>query len=129
MSYKEYKKHADIVNSLVASSGEEIMKEMFISIFDAFPTFMGVAVIGSTPSWNDGDACEHSSEIDFCYYDYIDDSDDLPENEMTDAIEEEVYSLIDEYLIERIYGTDYKVLAYRENGEIVVEHEYYDCGY
>lgn len=128
-NYKEYKKHAQIANDLVSSHGEEMIKEMFISIFDAFPGFNGAAVLGSTPSWNDGEACNHSSDIDFCYYDHVDDSEDLLESEMDEDTENEVYMLIDEELIERVYGTDYKVVAYRENGEIVVIQEDYDCGY
>lgn len=128
-NYKTYREHAKAANALVSEHGEEMIQEMFESIFDAFPTFNGVVVLGSTPAWNDGEACEHSSDVDFSYYDFIDDSGELPENEMDEDTENEVYMLVDEELIERVYGTDYKVVAYRENGKIVVIQEDYDCGY
>lgn len=128
-NYSKFKEHAQAANALVSEHGEEMITEMFESIFEQYSELNGVAVLGSTPAWNDGEACEHSSDVDFEYYDYIDDSEDLPDNEFSDETESEIYMLVDEELIERVYGTDYKVVAYRLDGEIVIIQEDYDCGY
>jgi hypothetical protein len=132
MSYEKYKEHAAICRQLISDEGDALIEEMFKLLFEQYPNFMGAAVLGSTPSWNDGDSCEHSSEIDFSYWDHVDsvEIDELEENDMDEDIENSVYMAIDEELIEKIHGTDYCVVAWRnKDGSIGFESKGYDCGY
>lgn len=51
------------LNAQIAEHGENFLKELFTMLFNKYPDLKKAAVLGWTPSFNDGDACTHSSEF------------------------------------------------------------------
>lgn len=51
------------LNAQIAEHGENFLQELFTMLFNKFPDLKKAAVLGWTPSFNDGDACTHSAEF------------------------------------------------------------------
>lgn len=50
------------LNEAIRENGDAFITALFQSIFDKHPAVLKVATVGQTPSFNDGDICEHSSD-------------------------------------------------------------------
>lgn len=96
-----------------------------------------IAVVqGSTPSFNDGDLCTHSSEVlldenDFSDYGY-DPDEDTQVNELSEDDEKMIIDLLlsyDDYYLQPKYNTNYQVVIRFKDGEANITYEEYDCGY
>lgn len=128
MSYQDYRLHSNAIKALLETNSTGILQEMFENIFTQYEGLNGVVVIGYTPGFNDGEPCTHHGDICFEVEDYTDMGYEI-ENDLTEEQYDEICSLIDEELIQRIHDTDYQVIVVREDGEIVIYVEEYDCGY
>lgn len=59
---KQYQEAEQALDAAIRKNGDEFIRTLFQTIFDKYPTVTKLATIGSTPHFNDGDICEHSSE-------------------------------------------------------------------
>ena len=116
------------------------------SLFAEHPNLNCVVILGSTPSWNDGDECVHSEEIfvndlDECAEILGEDADTcgdgkapawtllnekLPSKEAT-SISKALKAL--EGLREIIYGTNWQLRLERQDGKVKITKKDYNCGY
>ena len=107
-----------------------------------------ITLVGSTPGFNDGEPCEHSSDWGVGYSfltdygledlmeDWFDEEDqeELVEELLEKQVEvpEEVKSFIGQVLdpfFEEKLDTNYRAHIIFENGTYRIEEEDYDCGY
>lgn len=122
---------------LINEHGSDIMADLILKLHQEYPNFNVLSIKGTTPEWNDGDTCEHSSEVNVYYVDDDVEHDlELPDGfeynlgltrEEAREIEKEL-NLIDDMLVE-IYGTNYKLAAAIVDGQVQINHEEYYCGY
>lgn len=59
---KQFQEADAALNAAIRENGNAFVQTLFQSIFDQCPLVNKLATIGSTPYFNDGDVCEHSSE-------------------------------------------------------------------
>lgn len=59
---KQFQESERALNAAIRENGDEFINALFQSIFDKYPSVKKLATLGSTPSFNDGDICSHSSE-------------------------------------------------------------------
>lgn len=147
--FEEYKAHLEAIQSLVKSGGEAMVNGFFESLFAEHPKLDVVLVCGYTPGFNDGDPCSHTQYTTFDgdeindTVDLWDKFSDLEEDEFEEKIEkinsnlssaeakkvDDKVDAVDD-LLERVYGTDWYIVAFREDdGSITVTDGDYDCGY
>jgi hypothetical protein len=105
-----------------------------------------ITIIGSTPVFNDGEPCEHSTDwgvgygwlvnygIEYLMDDWFEDQEELIEAllEKDVAVPTEVNTFIREVLdpfFEEKLDTNYRVHIIFENGTYRLEENEYDCGY
>lgn len=68
---KQFQDSERALSAAIRENGSQFIDALFQSIFEKFPTVTKLATIGSTPYFNDGDLCTHSSEYlsgAFSYY-------------------------------------------------------------
>lgn len=151
MNYSEYKIKADELNAAVKANGTELIQGMYEAFFAKHPDMKFVSTLGYIPSFNDGDACEFSTDTDFDI-DYIYNLSEEAREEMAIAFDGEGEELsdmdilenpdyeweqyveikqdINEELLEKVYGYDWIVVAYKGvDGTVTFVQEGYDCGY
>jgi hypothetical protein len=105
-----------------------------------------IAIVGQTPSFNDGDPCEHSTDFAFGYADlenwglehYLDDwFEDQPEEieaiynkkvVVPAEVKEFVTTALDPYFESKLH-TNYFIAIRFENGTYEIIEDEYDCGY
>lgn len=148
--FEEYKTHLAAIKSLVKSDGDAMVKGFFEALFAEHEKLDMVLVYGYTPSFNDGDPCSHSQYSIFVGDEINDTVDlwdlleiDVDDEDNEDSLEninsklssteaqkiERKIDAIDD-LLERVYDTDFYVLARRlEDGTIDIDFGDYDCGY
>lgn len=107
-------------------------------MFDQYKNLDYIRFIGYTPSFNDGEPCEHTSYIDLDEYESDEEwmnnettSKTLNEN-LTRDEEKEIskYAGSIETIIEAIYYTNYEITVLRDDDSLSVDvNEEYDCGY
>jgi hypothetical protein len=101
-----------------------LIQELAQSYFDEHKDLVSITVEGYTPSWNDGEPCNHYSEPYFngegeCGdLKWVDEEPELPEDFYVDV------SALDDYA-EFMYGTDFRV-TFRAGS---IEHEDHYCEY
>lgn len=145
--YEEFKKTTYTEENL-----EKLMKE----VFDEYK-LDALLFVGYTPSFNDGDPCEHNSDVysdseivdmdnDTDYSDYeehdlkFDFSDEnLEVNKYLNSLYGSSGNELDLYrdyvrvildIADHLYHTDYKVTAYiNKNDELQIVHDGYYCGW
>jgi len=59
---KQFQEADRALSKAIRENGEQFITTLFQSIFDKYPAVTHLATVGSTPSFNDGDICSHSSE-------------------------------------------------------------------
>ena len=110
-----------------------------------------IHIVGTTPSFNDGEPCEHSSDWGIGYNwlenygmeHLLEDWFDLDEDDDAEKIEEMmnvdidaptevnnfVSQVLDPYFEEKLH-TNYQVhIRFESNGTYILEEDEYDCGY
>lgn len=60
---KKYEEANKELNAALRESGNQFIEALFTDIFERHPGVNKLAVLGWTPSFNDGDICSHSSEF------------------------------------------------------------------
>lgn len=123
---------------------ESVLSIILKPLFDKYPDLNILGYVGTTPSFNDGEPCTHSSQFftgldnDFVYetggfeedFEYDEDERTHLNSECVDLHSVKEEGSVFEKIIEEFYETNYKIVVKREeNGEITVHHDYYDPGY
>ena len=134
---EQFKTAREVYTSLINDHSNEILKEIIKELGISYPGLTSGMIIGYTPNWNDGDACEHSSDIQISYLDeealvtFMELEEDHEFNNLssTDSrkIENEL-NLVD-IILQEVYGTDYQFGFTIIDGTVTIKHEYYECGY
>lgn len=134
---EQFKTAREVYITLLNDHHDEIMKQFIQELGIQHNGLTNGMIIGYTPEWNDGESCEHSSDIQIRYMDhdigdFIEDvPEDYDDNSLSDvegrAIEVKL-AVLDEILV-HIYGTNYKFGFIIQDGEITIKHTSYDCGY
>lgn len=120
---------------MINENGLEIIADFILQLHKDEEKFNAVYITGSTPSWNDGEPCEHSTYV------YLDDEifesidfefpEDFEANNMPRVMQRELenkINFVDEILHE-LYGTNYYFWAVIVDGKVTIDHGEYDCGY
>ena len=141
---KQYEEVNAELNKQIKENGGGFINTLFQEIFDQHDGLNVVAILGYTPSFNDGDPCSHNS---FIYTgdnnDFVDEIGSFEETFEYDEENEEhlnskcttlaeAYNQVSAYeeIIERIYGTNFQLIVTRnEDGSVDVSEDEYDCGY
>ncbi len=134
---EQFKTAREVYTTLLNEHHDEIMKQFITELGIEHTGLTNGMIVGYTPEWNDGEACEHSSDVQIRYMDnditdFIEDiPEDYDDNSLSDqegrAIEIKL-AVLDEILV-HIYGTNYKFGFIIQDGEITIKHEEYNCGY
>ncbi len=131
--YKEYIEDRNTTKELEA----KFRKAMELC-FDRASNLTKVVFRGSTPTWNDGDACHHSQHISYLGTDFIDDEYEIFYDEIEDVpfgdwnnLDSKVGQLIESLpLPEQIWTTNYEITVSRnEDGSIKISKEDYHSDY
>lgn len=151
------KKIAEFEDEL-RKSAETNLAEIFKELFDKHQGLRKIVYQGYTPSFNDGEPCEHSSQGSICnvrwrtysYGKYLSGDDlhgqyeeffELESDEDTNyvkhansecldlgAAEQDVNTLSE--IIDIVYYTNFVVyITLEDDGSVTVESDEYDCGY
>ena len=116
------------INS-IKSNFKDHLAQYLKPMFDQHENLDYIRFIGYTPSFNDGEPCEHMSYIDLDEYES--DEDIFNEN-LTRDEEKEIskYAGSVETIIEAIYYTNYEITVLRDGDSLSVDvNDEYDCGY
>lgn len=153
---KQYKEANAELNKQIQQSGNEFIQQVFQEVFDQNEGLKFVYIIGWTPGFNDGDVCTHSQEtyVGVAYhsswaqriiYDFEDrelfedfgvkfDDNDNPIRHINSECKtlEQVIDQISAYdeLIERVFNTNFELkVSLNDEGKVVVDQDWYYCGY
>ncbi len=155
---KQYEEVNAELNKQIQENGTAFMQSVFQEIFDKNPGLKLVYILGWTPGFNDGEPCTHSQEAyvgssyqpswrDQPYYDFDDrelfdefevEWDEEDNDKVVSHINSECKTLNDvlaqvnvyDELVERVYNTDFELKIHlNDAGKVVVDHDWYDCGY
>lgn len=144
---KQYEEVNAELNKQIKENGGKFIQELFQDIFNDNKGLNLVIVRGHTPSFNDGEPCTHSQETLVArnsYGKYLDYQDYGLEDDFEEGCEEgqhvnsscesldTVYKSVTAFdeIIERVYDTNFEIkVSLDESGKVIVEHDYYDCGY
>jgi hypothetical protein len=124
----------------------ELCSKVFEAFFQDFPELNFVGFYGYTPSFNDGDPCEHwhhgfGEYIEMKEYGIGENDESCPEGarpnpdsyyDYGNTVVRKIGGVSNKLanLFESAYGTGWEVVAIRnEDGSITVTKEEYDCGY
>lgn len=134
---EQFKTAREVYLSLINEHGSDIIYDIVKGLGIDNPGLTTGMIVGYTPEWNDGDACEHSTDIQIAYLDEdcVADFMELPEDyefnnlsrEDARVIEKEL-DLVD-VILQEIYGTNYRFAFTIVDGTVTIKHEDYYCGY
>lgn len=154
-----FRKQIKAFEEKLRKSAEGNLSEIFKELFDKHQGLRKIAYQGYTPSFNDGEPCEHRSRGSVCnvrWYEFRDGrrwltGDDLAEScedffelesdKETQHIEHANIACVDlsaaeqdvnalTEVIDIVYDTNYQVLiTLEDDGSVTVESDEYDCGY
>lgn len=129
--HKTFKDYQDDILSCT----EDKLTSFLESCFEECPEITEINIIGSTPFFNDGDVCLHSKHINVYFdfdgevyntigrYFYALDSVDKFPKELLITLEKITSTLSQEYMSDRLYGTNYAIKAEKKSGKIKVNIE------
>ena len=141
---KQYEEVNAELDKQIKENGTGFINTLFQEIFDQHEGLNVVAILGYTPSFNDGDPCSHSSYIytgdnnDFVdeigsfeeTFEYDEDTGEHLNSKCTTL--DKTYTQVSAYeeIIERIYDTNFQLIVTRnEDGSVNVSEDEYYCGY
>lgn len=134
---EQFKTAREVYLSLINEHGTDIIREFVKEVGIEHPGLTTGMIIGYTPEWNDGDACEHSTDVQISYLDedqvidFLELDEDHEFNNLSreeGRIIEKKFDLVD-VILQEIYGTNYKFAFTIIDGNITIKHEEYYCGY
>lgn len=146
---EEYEKVSAALNEKIQQGGKKFMEELFQEVFSQHEGLDVIGIVGYTPSFNDGEPCTHSHYIytgaKLSYGDYIDFVDEVGDFEEDFEYDEEdddhinskcptlkeAKDQIEAYdeIIERVYGTNFRIVVKRTSNGVEIAYEEYDPGY
>ncbi|SOK58961.1 hypothetical protein [Yersinia phage fHe-Yen9-03] len=138
---EQFKTAQAVYLGLINGYGSDIIVELLNDIQSRYPTFNATTIVGYTPEWNDGETCEHSSDICVAYLtdEVLDQLDDIlrklgEEFEFNDMSREDARAIekelnLADVILQEIYGTNYQLGAIFVDGTFHVSHTEYECGY
>lgn len=156
---KQYEEVNAELNKQIAENGKQFLESVFQEIFDQNDGLKLVYIIGWTPGFNDGEPCTHSQESfvgsshtwsyrgeERLSYDFDDrelyeelevefeeDSDEVVKHinsdcKTLDLVSKQISAY--EELVERVYNTNFEIkVTLNSDGKVVVDQDWYDCGY
>lgn len=155
---KQYEEVNAELNKQISENGKQFLESVFQEIFDQNEGLKLIYILGWTPGFNDGEPCTHSQEsfvgdshhvgyLNREYYDF--DDRELYEEFEVEFDEEDNDAVIShinadcktldqvakqvaayEELVERVYNTNFEIkVTVDDEGKVVVEQDWYDCGY
>ncbi len=148
---KQYEDVNAALNAEIKKNGEEFMKQVFKSIFEDHPGLNVIVVRGYTPGFNDGEPCEHSHDVyagyvthsrfsdaswldfdDFDemyeYFEYDEETGEHLNSGCSNSVLGQAASAVRVFdeLIERVYHTDFDIVAKRfPGGSVEVTRDSY----
>lgn len=154
---KQYEEVNAELNKQIRENGEVFITQVFQEIFDQNKGLKYIHIIGWTPGFNDGKPCTHSQESYVgashngwqgkLYYDFderelYDEFEVVYEEEDSDTVVSHINSecqtlnqvasqiAVYDEIIERVYDTNFELkITLNENGKVVVDQDWYDCGF
>lgn len=156
---KQYEEINAELNKQISENGKQFLESVFQEIFDQNEGLKLIYIVGWTPSFNDGEPCTHSQESYVGarhFWNYLGEDNisyDFDDRELYEEFEVEfdedgntVLSHINsecktldevakqvaayEELVERVYETNFVIkVTLNDNGKVVLDHDWYDCGY
>lgn len=156
--FLEFKNKNDELNALINSDAGEIVTGLMEETIKSIPNASVLVLSGYVPSFNDGDACEFSLNVEVGSeaWDLIIEEDDyelIKEIVKFDGAEDEfdiddfedfeldpkvnidwhdLYHIFDdyEYLLQKVYGDSFRLIVQlQDNGNVIITEKSYDCGY
>lgn len=156
---KQYEEVNAELNKQISENGEQFLESVFQEIFDQNEGLKLIYILGWTPGFNDGEPCTHSQESfvgsshpcswrnNGLYYDF--DERELYEEFEVEFDEEDSDTVIShinsgcktldqvakqvaayEELVERVYDTNFEIkITLNDEGKVVLDHDWYECGY
>ena len=153
---KQYEEVNAELNKQIAENGKQFLESVFQELFDQNEGLKLIYILGWTPGFNDGEPCTHSQEsfvgdshhvgyLNREYYDFeerelfdefgveLDEDDNIlshinSECKTLDRVDKQVSTY--EELVERVYNTNFEIKVYlNAEGKVVVDQDWYDCGY
>ncbi len=138
---EQFKTAREVYKSLIKDHSNEIIKEIIKDLGIRFPGLQSGTIIGYTPQFNDGDECEHGSEIEIDYINVgalrevlkkvgIEDEREV-ENNLTSSEGDIVLTELEliDVILRETHGTNYKFGFVIVDGTVTFKTGYYDCGY
>lgn len=134
---EQFKTAREVYVSLINEHSDEIIKEIIKELGIKHLGLTCGTIIGYTPAFNDGDVCEHYSQIEVgsiensVLEDLLEIKDDFEYNNLS---HEEVRSIETELglvdlILEEKEGTNYQFAFTIIDGEITIKTDYFECGY
>lgn len=155
-TFEKFKTIREEYVAYMKTLNDDFIKQVIQELKTKYGDF-AIVVRGYTPTWNDGDSCEHHYDYSICngafasesgcqyfYNDelYADEYEDYAELLEIDTVN--MTSINSQYadnptfstdmrslseLIDEIYTTNYEVKIKVKGDELTFDHDYYDCGY
>ncbi|AFC21605.1 hypothetical protein GAP32_155 [Cronobacter phage vB_CsaM_GAP32] len=133
---EQFKTAREVYLSLINEHSDDIIREIVKELGIKYPGLTTGMIIGYTPEWNDGEACEHSSDIQIQYIDdsieeFMDLAEDHEFNNLSREDAREISKELDlvDIILHEIYGTNYQFAFTIIDGTVTIKREYYECGY
>lgn len=150
---KQYEEVNAELNKQIKENGETFIQQLFQDVFDKHEGLNVVGIVGWTMVFNDGEACYHQQYTytgemyktwrkdfrpdfedesgDFAEdFEYDEDTNTHLNSSCTTLAEAKAEIVKYDEIIERIFDTNFKIVVTRsEDGSVVVNQDYYECGY
>ena len=133
---EQFKTAREVYLSLINEHGDDIIRDIVKELGIKHPGLTTGMIIGYTPEWNDGEACEHSTDIQITYLDdSIEEFMDLDVDHEYNNLSREESRIIEreldlvDVILHEIYGTNYQFAFTIIDGNITIKRDYYECGY
>lgn len=134
---EQFKIAREVYLSLINEHSSDIIHEIIKELGIKNPGLTTGMIVGYTPEWNDGEACEHSSDIQINYLDedsvieFMNLPDDYEFNNLSRETARQIEKELDlvDVILHEIYKTNYRLAFTIVDGTVTIKHEEYYCGY
>lgn len=119
------------INS-VKNNFKDHLAEYLKPMFDKYENLDYIRFVGYTPSFNDGEPCEHRSYIDLDEYESDEETSKILNENLTRDEDKEIskYAGSIETIVEAVYYTNYEITVLRDGDGLSVDvNDEYDCGF
>lgn len=156
--FEEFKKKQSDINMLIKNHSGEILNGMFTEVIKSVPNLTTLVLSAYIPSFNDGDACEFSLNVE-CSSDAweqivneddyelikeivkfngaedefeLEDFEDFDLDPNVNIDWHDLYHMFDDYehLLQKVYGENFRLIVQlQEDDSLVITVKDYECGY